>query len=206
MTVKNQTTQELASPSPIWQELLTKYAADDTVRQLIFVQYIAASNAHLVMYEKSDCGWNELLSCHAFVGRNGLGKTREGDEKTPEGIFELPLAFGIQEDPGAKVPYVKVHKDLYWCGDQAHYNQLIDITEHPHDCQGEHLIDFGPAYHYGMFIDYNKEGIYGKGSAIFLHCYGIPDYTAGCVAVQEEVMKKILQHIEAGAKICIYPR
>lgn len=71
------------------------------------------------MYQKSGSYWTELLSCPAFVGKNGLGKTKEGDQKTPEGIFDLPVAFGIMDNPGSKIPYVKVNENLYWCGDDS---------------------------------------------------------------------------------------
>ena len=104
------------------------------------------------------------------------------------------------------MPYIQVNENLYWCGDDAYYNQLIDITEKPHSCEGEHLIDCAPQYHYAMFIDYNQEGIPGKGSAIFLHCTGKNPYTAGCVAVPEEVMKTIVQKADEGIKICIYQK
>ena len=190
----------------VWDAILSEFASDPSVSQLIFVKCGAGSLAELFLYQKSASGWNLHLSCPAFIGQNGLGKEKEGDRKTPIGIFDLPVAFGINDDPGCKIPYVKVDANLYWCGDEAYYNQMIDITRMPHCCQGEHLIDCAPQYHYAMFISYNQEGIYGKGSAIFLHCTGENPYTAGCVAVSEEHMKNILQTVSPGSKICIYPK
>lgn len=186
-----------------WQQLLEKYRGDDRTGQLILVQYTGESRADLTMFQKTDGQWEKLLSCPAFVGKNGIGKTREGDTKTPIGVFELTLAFGIRDDPGAHIPYVKIHENLYWCGDEKYYNTLIDITEKPHNCRGEHLIDYDPQYNYGMVLDYNKECIYGEGSAIFLHCTGDKKYTGGCIAVEEEAMVKILQKAKKGIKICI---
>lgn len=191
--------------SPIWDKLLTRFAYDSSVPQLLFVKCTGGSSALLFLYEKSADRWTLRLSCPAFIGQNGPGKEKEGDRKTPVGIFDLPIAFGIMDDPGSRIPYVKVHDNLYWCGDEEHYNQLIDITQVPHNCQGEHLIDCTPEYHYAMFIAYNQEGTYGKGSAIFLHCTGKKNYTAGCVAISEEHMKIILQTAIPGIKICIYP-
>ena len=193
------------SSSPIWSELFTRFTGDSSVSHLLFVKCAGGSSAQLFLYEKSAGQWNKRLSCPAFIGQNGLGKKEEGDRKTPAGIFDLPVAFGIKNDPGSKVPYIKVNNNLYWCGDEKHYNQMIDITQMPHNCQGEHLIDCAPEYNYAMFISYNQEGIFGKGSAIFLHCTGKNSYTAGCVAVAEEHMKTILQTAAPGAKICIYP-
>ena len=188
-----------------WDDILDSYQNDDSTNQLLFVKYTGGSKAKVILYNKDNGKWKKILSCSGEVGKNGIDKQREGDKKTPTGIFNLTHGFGIKKNPGTKVPYVKVNSNLYWCGDQNYYNQLIDITEKPHHCTGEHLIDYTQCYAYGMFLDYNKECIPGKGSAIFLHCKGNSGYTAGCVAVSQENMIKILRSVEPGAKICIYP-
>jgi L,D-peptidoglycan transpeptidase YkuD (ErfK/YbiS/YcfS/YnhG family) len=199
-------TPHLSSESgDVWQQLMDTYQMDEQTQQLIFVKYIGRSDAHLTMYQKAEHGWEEILSCEAFVGKNGIGKAREGDTKTPVGAFDLPQAFGILPDPGALTPYFQITESMYWCGDEHFYNQLIDIHEHPHDCQGEHLIEIAPHYNYGMVIGYNKECIFGEGSAIFLHCTGSEPYTGGCVAVSEPDMITILRHAAPGTKICIWP-
>lgn len=189
-----------------WSKLLTKYQNNDTVRQLLFVKYTGGTGAEVSMYQKTSSGWKRILKCAGYVGKNGIGKTREGDGKTPTGTFNLTQAFGIKSDPGAKMDYVKVNSYLYWCGDRQHYNQLVDLRQTPHNCSGEHLIDYVPQYNYGMFTDYNKNNVYGKGSAIFLHCSGSNPYTGGCVAVSQKNMIKIIQNAQEGAKICIYKK
>ena len=188
-----------------WDDILDSYQNDDSINQLLFVKYTGGSKAKVILYNKDNGKGKKILSCSGEVGKNGIDKQREGDKKTPTGIFNLTHGFGIKKNPGTKVPYVKVNSNLYWCGDQNYYNQLIDITEKPHHCTGEHLIDYTQCYAYGMFLDYNKECTLGKGSAIFLHCKGNSGYTAGCVAVSQENMIKILRSVEPGAKICIYP-
>lgn len=188
-----------------WSRLLSRYQNDPSVHQLIFVKYTGRRNAQVFLYQKSEKGWDCILSCPGHVGKEGIGKVREGDQKTPIGVYNLPGAFGIKDNPGTAMDYVKVTPFHYLCGDEHYYNQLIDIREKPHDCQGEHLIDFVPHYNYGMFTDHNKECVYGMGSAIFFHCFGLKPYTGGCVAVSEKDMIKILQNTEPGAKLCIYP-
>ena len=188
-----------------WDDILDSYQNDASINQLLFVKYTGGSKAKVILYNKDNGKWKKILSCSGEVGKNDIDKQREGDKKTPTGIFNLTHGFGIKKNPGTKVPYVKVNSNLYWCGDQNYYNQLIDITEKPHHCTGEHLIDYTQCYAYGMFLDYNKECTLGKGSAIFLHCKGNSGYTAGCVAVSQENMIKILRSVEPGAKICIYP-
>lgn len=187
-----------------WQKFLDQYQKDSEVKQLVFVKCTGGSNANVEMYTKKSAGWSKLLDCQGYIGSNGPGKVKEGDRKTPIGTFNLTQAFGIKEDPGAKTDYLKVTKYHYWCGDPSYYNQLIDVRQKPHTCHGEHLIDYVPSYHYGMFLDYNPKNIVGKGSAIFLHCFSGNPYTGGCIAVSETNMIKIIRNAEKGAKILIY--
>lgn len=187
-----------------WAYLLEQYKSDSKVKQLIFVKYKGSSSANVVLYQKRAGSWKKVLSCAGNVGKNGIGKKQEGDKKTPTGTYDLPMAFGIQKNPGTKLPYTKVKSYHYWCSDKSDYNQLIDIRTHAHSCNGEHLIDYKGYYDYGIFIGYNKEGIYPKGSAIFLHCQKRREPTSGCVSVSKANMKRILRMVSKGAKICIY--
>lgn len=150
--------------------------------------------------------WKKILSCDAYTGQNGIDKKKEGDRRTPTGDYNLTHAFGVNKDPGSKMNYIKLNKHLYWCGDKEHYNQMIDIRDHPHNCRGEHLIDYTKQYAYAMALDYNKKGTYKKGSAIFLHCTGYNPYTLGCVAVSQDNMKTILKKCGKNTKICIYEK
>ena len=197
------------APSIHWRKDTTgKYLNDDSVKQIITVQAADGSDAVIKLFEKTvENGkniWTETLDCSGFIGLEGLGKTKEGDNKTPIGDFGIITAFGIKENPGTALPYIDVDGNTYCCGDKNFYNQIIDISEHPHDCSdGEHIIDYSPEYNYGIFIDYNKEGTPGLGSAIFLHCAGANTYTGGCIAVSEENMVSILRALDANARIII---
>ena len=196
-------------PSIHWRADTTgKYREDDTVDCVICVEATSKNCARVLMYEKSrengKTVWTNTLACDGVIGLNGLGKTKEGDNMTPLGDFGITEAFGIKENPGTPIPYVDITEDIYCCGDETAYNQLIDIRDYPHDCaDGEHMIDYTPEYNYGLFIDYNKEGTPGLGSAIFFHCKGANTYTGGCIAVDEECMIRILQAADANTRIII---
>lgn len=187
-----------------WDKLLDQYTSDKKTNQLVFVKHHSSSYATVEFYVKKNGKFKKVFSENGYVGRNGIDKVKEGDKKTPTGTFALSMPFGIKADPGSKQKYIKVDSNMYWCGDKEHYNTLINIKKYPHSCRGEHLINFGRAYYYCMFIEYNKEGIWQKGSAIFLHCTSGGTATAGCVAISEEHMKTVLRETEKGAKICIY--
>lgn len=180
--------------------------ADET-DQIVLVEFQSGSQAKLSIHEKQDGAWKQLYSCSADVGKNGIGKTREGDHKTPTGTYNLTKPFGIKADPGANMSYTKVTEHHYWCGTSGskYYNQMIDTRKVDRACTSsdEYLLGYGSVYNYCMFIDYNASGVAGKGSCIFLHCKGSNRYTAGCIAVEEAVMKKIIQWAKPGAKIVI---
>lgn len=190
-----------------WVGIQEKYKANDAVKELIFVKCKGGSDAQLYLYKKDANGnWQQVFNCTAYIGSNGINKEKEGDHKTPIGDFPITHAFGIQPDPGSKMSYLKVNKNHYWCGDDHYYNQLVDVSKQKHRCRGEHLIDYTKQYAYAMNIGYNIEGTQGKGSAIFLHCFGNYHYTLGCVAVAQENMIRILQTCEPGTRICIYKK
>ena len=151
--------------------------------------------------------WQEFFQCKAFLGKNGIDKVREGDARTPTGDYGMLMAFGVKDDPGSVIPYTKLTDSMYLCGDKEYYNQFIDISKVNHVCShnSEHLIRYIPQYNYVLFIDYNKEHAYGKGSAIFVHCFGSYPYTLGCVSVSEENMIKILKTVDKNVRICVYP-
>ena len=189
---------------------LTKYQDVAAVNQIILVEQseTGASAATLFLLDKNEKGeWQEQLQCKALLGKNGIDKVREGDAKTPTGDFGFLMAFGAKDDPGSLVSYTKLTNTMYLCGDKEYYNQFIDVSKLEHRCGGnsEHLIRYIPQYNYALFIDYNKERIFGKGSAIFLHCFGSHPFTLGCVSVAEENMVKILRTVDTNARICIYP-
>ena len=189
---------------------LTKYQDVAAVNQIILVEQseAEASAATLFLLAKNDKGeWQEQLQCKALLGKNGIDKVREGDARTPTGDFGFLMAFGAKDNPGSLVPYTKLTNTMYLCGDKEYYNQFIDVSKLKHRCGGnsEHLIRYIPQYNYALFIDYNKERIFGKGSAIFLHCFGSHPFTLGCVSVAEENMAKILRTVDTNARICIYP-
>ncbi len=181
-------------------------AAQDAL-QIVLVEYRGGSAAALSVHEKRFGVWEMLWETPAIVGRRGIGKTREGDGRTPTGVFNLTTPFGILPDPGANMPYLQVKARHYWCASSGdpYYNRLVDAEESGRPCTGsdERLIDYGPYYNYCMFIDYNAEGAPGKGSCIFLHCTGSNASTGGCVAVAEEKMVLILRWALPGVLIVI---
>ncbi|MCR5094436.1 MAG: L,D-transpeptidase family protein [Lachnospiraceae bacterium] len=195
------------SDSPEWVSELD--AAKDA-KQLFVVAGVGGTTAYVSMHEKdADGNWKEIITTPGYIGKLGLGKTKEGDARTPVGEFRFTKAFGIADDPGSKMPYQKVTEDDYWSGDERegyHYNEMVSIKDLPDLDTGnsEHIIDYTTHYQYCMNIGYNEKGEPGKGSAIFLHCLGPQKpYTGGCVAIPQDKIIKVLQHADKDCVIVI---
>ena len=105
-----------------------------------------------------------------------------------------------------KIKYKQITKEMYWVDDpeSKYYNQLVNILTTPKDwSSAEHLIQYPIEYEYLIEIKTNPNNIPGKGSAIFLHCSNNKP-TAGCIAVDKETIKKIIENIDRNTKIKIY--
>lgn len=216
-----------------WSDIKEDYLNTKTDR-LIFVKYKGGSKAIVEMWKKAstkinlyseeeatnasieqpvdtNCGykWKKILSCKAYVGQNGIHKKKQGDRKTPVGIYNITMAFGRKKSPGtAGISYTKLNKYHYWSTEKETYNTFVDVRKLKRkQMDGEHLINYDPWYNYSLALDYNKKCTYLKGSAIFLHCVGGGrTYTMGCIAVSEKYMKTIVKNTTQRTKICIYKK
>lgn len=181
------------------------YAAASQYSQLVIVQSYG-TRATVTMHELQDGVWTEILRTDGFVGSKGVGQASEYTSATPQGTFPLYFAFGINPDPGTKVPYLQVDEYDYWVGDSSspYYNQYAraDSDTDWDKSESERIIDYPTAYGYCLFIGYNIEGTPHMGSCFFLHCSnGRP--TGGCVSVPESDMAFILRNIGENCGIVI---
>lgn len=193
--------------SPEW---FTKLDAAKDAEQLIVVAGVGETTAYVSMHEKNKDGkWEMILQSPGYTGLEGMGSADCDHAITPTGTFTIDKAFGIADDPGCQMEYTKVTGDHYWSGDSRegmHFNEFVNIKDvpglDPDEC--EHIVDYKYEYKYCLNMGYNKECIPQKGSCFFFHCTGLAKpYTGGCVAVNESVMKVIMQKVKPGCKITI---
>lgn len=172
--------------------------------QLIYVKPTgkAISQAVLYQFQRKDCSskWEKVVGpLDIYFGRNGvapLGTKREGDGKTPEGIYSVTETFGFEPEPEMKMPYYALTDDMVWVSESkdARYNQLFRDLTHEYDGKNvEHLRKIG-SYKYVGVVDYNRNPIIpGWGSAIFIHSKSPKRKdTSGCVALDFEDMKRLI--------------
>jgi len=153
----------------------------------------------------ADGVWREIASGPCWTGRNGLGKTAEGDGKTPSGTYTMGMAFGNAPDPGAAVPYLQTDESHYWVDDieSAYYNRLVSTREAAQDwTSAEHIASIPVEYAYAINVEYNPDCVPGMGSAIFLHCEN-GKATSGCIAIEREDMVTVLQNMRHSTIIVI---
>ncbi len=189
-------------------------AKAEDVEQMIVISGHDGSYARVTMYQKnrdpqdaSSYEWTVLVDAEGRMGRRGMGKEIEGDEKTPVGLYTAGMVFGNKENPGTQLPYTHVTPTQYWVGDSGspYYNQFVDtqvVGDVFDKAASEHLSAYGAVYNYCIDMGYNPEGTPHKGSALFLHCtngYG----TAGCVGIPEESMRQIVCWLKPGAKFLL---
>src|SRR5262249_3901259 len=157
------------------------------------------------------------------VGRNGMawGKglhgeppkplkdsdpiKKEGDGRSPAGIFSLSSAFGYAPGRQAgdlKLAYAQATATLECVDDpqSAHYNKVIERSsvKNPDWKSSEQMRRDDDLYNWGVVVDHNAKGEPGCGSCIFLHIWEGPGKgTAGCTAMNSSSMEEVLRWLDA---------
>jgi D-alanyl-D-alanine dipeptidase len=178
----------------------------------------STSSGTLQRYEKKN---NKFVTVGRTIevklGRNGLGWgiglhtipkealfiKKEGDGKSPAGIFSLKQAFGY-EKLAVRYPY-HVYQPTDHCVDDVHsplYNSIVDSTKVFRNYKSfEHMKFDKNYYKYGVVVNHNHideaGATKGAGSCIFLHIKTIP--TAGCTVMREDEMKMVIRWLRAEA-------
>lgn len=131
---------------------------------------------------------------------------KEGDLRTPMGIYKIGPAFGFaaQADQTIKMPYMPLTTSTFCVDDikSNYYNQIIDQTKLKSDWNSGEQMRTVPVYKIGAVINYNHDQpVYGAGSCIFLHIWqNSTTGTAGCVAMDETKLKEVLMWLDKTKK------
>ncbi|HSP15076.1 MAG TPA: L,D-transpeptidase family protein [Thermoanaerobaculia bacterium] len=138
-------------------------------------------------------------------GRKGLapaGQKREGDGRSPSGIFPLGTVFGFAQSIDLRMPYRQLRETTECVDDSAsfYYNQIVDRDMVPVDwSSSEKMREIGQ-YHWGVVVEYNTPPKPQRGSCIFLHIWSGPNSTtAGCTAMRQEDLQTILLWLDPRA-------
>jgi len=142
------------------------------------------------------------------IGKNGLTfKKKEGDQKTPKGIFKIENLYYRKDrikKPKTLLKCVEIKKDMGWCDDinfEKKYNKLCKINK---EFRHEKLKREDHKYDLLIPIKYNfLKPIKGLGSCIFIHLTNNYKPTVGCIALKKKDFLIMLKLINKNSKIKI---
>ena len=149
------------------------------------------------------------------VGRTGLAWAqdsapekatefkKEGDGKSPAGMFPLTFVFGSAVKPEQLVfPYIRLVRFTECVDDpnSTHYNKVVNRMQVGNfDWKSsEKMLEIGPPYELGVFVAYNSYPVVrGNGSCIFLHLWKDgTGSTAGCTAMERMNLERIVSWLD----------
>lgn len=156
---------------------------------------------------RSGSAWGEGL----HPTQSGTPQKREGDGRSPAGIFAIGPAFGYAPRLSSGLPYQPM-RDTSYCmdvPDSAYYNRIVDA-----DVVGAEAVAGSTEpmrldlhnkgdrrYREGFVIEHNPKATPGGGSCIFAHLWRTPgEATAGCTAMEPARMTTLLAWLNASAQ------
>ena len=169
-----------------------------------------------IVVGKSGLGWGIGVSAtHDSTVRIASDPVkREGDGKSPAGVFALGTAFGYASEPlrGLKMQYLNLSPSIECVDDPGskHYNRIVNRSAVAPDWNSsEHMRDVGESYRWGIVVDHN--GIVtgpnanppepGGGSCVFLHIWhSRTQGTVGCTAMSQIDLETLLLWLDPARK------
>ena len=141
------------------------------------------------------------------LGKNGIAKRKkEGDKKTPSGLFSLGKVYYRKDkirNLKTNLKKIIIKKKMAWCDDSN--NKFYNKLTFTNDKSKEKLYRKDNLYNIIVVINYNiKPIIKNKGSAIFIHL-ARKNYsgTMGCIGLKKKDLLDILKTVKKRTKIKI---
>lgn len=141
------------------------------------------------------------------LGKNGIAKRKkEGDKKTPAGLFSLGKVYYRKDkirNLKTNLKKIVIKKKMAWCDDPN--NKFYNKLTFTNDKSKEKLYRKDNLYNIIVVINYNiKPIIKNKGSAIFIHL-ARKNYsgTMGCIGLKKKDLLDILKTVNKRTKIKI---
>jgi L,D-peptidoglycan transpeptidase YkuD (ErfK/YbiS/YcfS/YnhG family) len=146
----------------------------------------------------------------APAGRTGPAK-REGDGRSPAGVFELGTLRGYASTPpaGSKLPYEASGPDQRCVDDPASpfYNRIITTHSSSSFRSAERMRRDDSAYTLAIDVDHNRSPVTpGHGSCIFIHVWAAPDRpVTGCTGLALPDVTQLARWRAPGAVMVALP-
>lgn len=136
------------------------------------------------------------------LGTAGDPHKREGDGRSPAGVFPLDGAFGFATAMShVRLPYVPLSAGTECVDDTAsvHYNTVVDRDRvRTVDWNSSEHMRRIAQYQVGVLVGYNTKPVArGHGSCIFLHIWDGPgSSTAGCTAFPRADVERLVAWLD----------
>ena len=142
------------------------------------------------------------------IGKKGSTiNKKEGDKKTPKGIFEIENLYFRKDrikKPETSLKCIEIKDNMGWCDDilkPDKYNKLIKTNKF---LKHEKLKRNDSKYDLLIPIKYNfKKPVIGKGSCIFIHLTENYKPTVGCIALKKKDFLIMLKLVKKNSEIRI---
>jgi zinc D-Ala-D-Ala dipeptidase len=143
------------------------------------------------------------IGLHGY-GKPGEPEKREGDKKTPAGVFRFGEVFGTarpEQVSFLRLSYRQVTPTTEAVDDpkSKYYNQVVDrrSVTHPDWTSFESMLRVGDRYRLGVFVRHNTAAYPGFGSCIFFHVWE-PKHpeTTGCTATSYDHLIRLLRWLD----------
>jgi L,D-peptidoglycan transpeptidase YkuD (ErfK/YbiS/YcfS/YnhG family) len=204
---------------------LTPAAAGELLansQQLIVVtsENWSADRGTLVLLERNGTtSWRRASDdVPVMLGRKGLAwgvglhkaraTKREGDGRSPAGVFELERVWGgVAARRAAKFPYRQMSDVMEGIDDaqSRFYNRFIDVAQIPAQerdwTRTETVRAANPMFRYLVEVKHNWQQRPGYGSNIWLHIWKAPGVaTSGCTAMEIAALEQLVHWLDAGKR------
>ncbi len=179
-----------------WIASAGELAAEPT--QVVVIEARHGVSANVAVWQMIGGVWTQVLGpWPAVIGKNGMalrGQKKEGDGKTPSGLFPISIAFGEAEQSDTGMPYRRADDQDIWIDDPQSplYNQWSKLPTTARSFERMRRKD--SLYKLGLVVDYNRRPVVpGDGSAIFIHIWRNESKgTAGCAAMAENHVRELV--------------
>lgn len=153
-------------------------------------------------------GWGDgLHGTGAPKGHTGPGK-REGDGRSPAGVFELGTLYGYAEHAnGVKLPYTASDAALRCVDDPSspQYNQILAQPANAEWRSAERMRRDDDLYELALVVRHNSDPITpGHGSCIFVHVWQSPTTpVTGCTALDKRNLQALTAWLQPNAAVLV---
>jgi len=162
-----------------------------------------------VVLGREGYGWGRGLHGGGAPTRRPGPIKREGDGRSPAGVFDIGTAYGYDgAREGVSLPYVQATPELRCVDDpkSRHYNRIVSTANTSIDWQSaEYMRRQDELYAIAIVVEHNtKQTEPGAGSCIFIHVWRGPDSgMTGCTAMPMDTLETFSGWLQPNAAVLV---